>query len=276
MLKFILILFLAFSSAFSSVSYAKAYQRIITLAPHATEIAFAAGLGKQIIAVSELSDYPPETVRLEKVASYQGIKLERILALKPDLVIAWPAGNPVRELEKLAQLGIEIYRTDASTLEEIGDSIEALSRFAHDPQIGLANARQFRRQLQQLKQQYQNKTPVSYFYQLSDKPIITMAQDNWPSEVFRFCGGRNAFADNVAPYPQVGIEQVVLAKPEVIFSSQHAMNNGAMWSEWDAIPAVHNHHMWTLNADWINRATPRTLLAVKQVCEYFDLARQKH
>ncbi len=272
MLKFILILFLVFSS----VSYAKTYQRIITLAPHATEIAFAAGLGKQIIAVSELSDYPAETAQLEKVASYQGIKLERILALQPDLVIAWPAGNPVRELEKLEQLGIEIYRTDATTLDEIGSSIEALSQFAHNPKIGENNAQQFRDQLQQLKQRYQDKTPISYFYQLSEKPIITMSQDNWPSEVFRFCGGRNAFADNVAPYPQVGIEQVVLAKPEVIFSSQHAMNNGAMWSEWDAIPAVRYHHMWTLNADWINRATPRTLLAVKQVCEYFDLARQKH
>lgn len=260
----------------SGTSWSNSYQRIITLAPHATEMAFAAGLGKQIIAVSELSDYPAQALQLEKVASYQGIKIERILALKPDLVITWPAGNPIRELEKLEQLGIKLFPANARNLDEIADSIEALSQFAQNPQTGLDNARQYRHQLTQLKNQYGHREPVSYFYQLSEKPIITMAQDNWPSEVFRFCGGRNIFEQSSAPYPQVGIEQVLLAKPEVIFSSQHAINNGAMWLSWADIPAVRNHHLWTLNADWINRATPRTLLAVKEVCEYLDLAREKH
>lgn len=84
-------------------------QRIVSLAPHATEIAFAAGLGDKLVAVSEMSDYPEQAKQLERVSNYQGIKLERIIALQPDLVIAWPAGNPAKELEKIKQFGIPIY-----------------------------------------------------------------------------------------------------------------------------------------------------------------------
>lgn len=259
----------------SQVAYATQYQRIISLAPHATELAFAAGLGQQIVAVSERSDYPPETEKLDKVASYQGIKLERILALKPDLVITWPAGNPMRELEKLEKLGIAIYRSNVTTIDAIADSIEQLSDYAQDPSIGKHNASEFRHQLQLLKQKYQNSEPVRYFYQLSEKPIITMAQDKWPSEVFRFCGGENIFENGAAPYPQVGIEQVVLAKPEAIFTSRHAMENGNMWLEWTSIPAVTAQHIWSLNPDWINRPTPRTLSAIIEVCDYLDQVRKK-
>ena len=260
----------------SHTGFANDYQRIITLAPHATELAFAAGLGDKIVAVSERSDYPPETKNLEKVASYQGIKLERILALKPDLVIAWPAGNPMRELEKLETLGIEIYRSQVTTIDSIADNIEKLSHYATDPLIGQNNAKKFRDDLELLKQAHSNKPKVNYFYQLSEKPIITMAQDNWPSEVFRFCGGVNIFENSSAPYPQVGIEQVVLAKPQAIFTSQHAMENGNMWLGWDSIPAVSAEHIWSLNADWINRPTPRTLNAILEVCDYLDQVRQSH
>ncbi len=256
--------------------WANSYQRIITLAPHATEIAFAAGLGNKIIAVSELSDYPPQTAKLEKVASYQGIKLERIVALQPDLVIAWPAGNPVREIEKLKQLGIEVYQANITTLDEIADNIESLSRYADNPATGLRNAAQFRKQLHQLQLKYQHRTSVNYFYQLSEKPIITMAQNSWPSEVFHICGGNNIFANSPAPYPQVSIEQVLIAKPDVIFNSHHAVKNGDMWQSWTDIPAVEKHQLWTLNADWLNRPTPRSLKAIQQVCEYLDEARENH
>ncbi|MGX9416986.1 vitamin B12 ABC transporter substrate-binding protein BtuF [Vibrio sp. WJH972] len=260
----------------TQTAVANQYQRIITLAPHATELAFSAGLGDKIIAVSAHSDYPEEAHNLEKVASYQGIKLERILALNPDLVISWPAGNPMRELEKLEKLGVEVYKSQVTTIDSIADSIDKLSQYADDPSIGQRNAQKFRDQLLLLKQEYQHKPNVNYFYQLSEKPIITVAQDNWPSEVFRFCGGVNIFETSSAPYPQVGIEQVVLGKPDAIFTSRHAMENGDMWFDWSTIPAVKNQHIWMLNADWINRPTPRTLNAITQVCEYLDVVRESH
>ncbi len=250
-------------------------QRIISLAPHATELAFAAGLGKKLIAVSDHSDYPPAAQELEAISSYQGINIERIIALQPDLIIAWPAGNPIRELEKLKQFSLKIYYTKTDTLDDIPDNIEQLSQYADDPNIGKQAAAKFRLDLAELKQKYATQDKVRYFYQLSEKPVITLAKGKWPSEVFEFCGGENIFADSSAPYPKVGIEQVILRDPEVIFTSEHAIKNGTMWQSWQKqLSAVKNGYVWSLNSDWINRPTPRTLNAITEVCEHFKKVRQ--
>lgn len=249
-------------------------KRIISLAPHATELAFAAGLGDKLVGVTDYSDYPEQAKSIEKVANYQGVKLERIMALKPDLIIAWPKGNPAKEIAKLKQLGFKFFDSQVNTLDDIATNIEALSQYADDPQQGRQAAKEFRDRLTKLKSQYSQAAPVRYFYQLSEKPIITLAQDSWPSEVFQFCGGENIFEHSATPYPQVGIEQVLVAQPDVIFTSEHALANGNMWLRWkDQIPAVQQGHVWSLNSDWINRSTPRTLNAIEQVCNYFDQVR---
>lgn len=255
---------------------AQPINRVISLAPSATELAYAAGLGDQLIAVSEHSDYPEAAQQLERVANYQGIKIERIIALQPDLIIAWPAGNPAKDLAKLRQFGFEIYDAKTNSLNDIAANIEQLSQYAHDPDIGLANAQHFRDQLNAAKARYHTEEPVSYFYQLSEKPIITVAQDRWPSEVFQFCGGVNVFADSKIPYPQVGLEQVILANPQVIFTSQHAIDNIDIWQPWKSqLQAIKNQQIWSLNASWINRPTPRTIDAIHQVCELFETVRKK-
>lgn len=253
---------------------AKPVERIVSLAPHATEIAFAAGLGDKLVAVSERSDYPPEALKIEKVANYQGIKIERIIALQPDLIIAWPSGNPMRELDKLEQFGFKIYYSQTSSLQDIAHNIEQLSQYADDPSIGKNAARKYRNSLKNLKKRYHTDQPVRYFYQLSEQPIITVAQGKWPSEVFEFCGGVNVFEKSPAPYPQVSSEQVIVNNPDVIFTSEHAIKNGNMWQAWRSqLTAVENNHVWQLNSDWINRPTPRTLKAIEQVCDYLESAR---
>ncbi|MEF1289111.1 vitamin B12 ABC transporter substrate-binding protein BtuF [Vibrio sp. M260118] len=257
-------------------AYAKPVERVVSLAPHATELAFAAGLGDKLVAVSERSDYPEQTKHIEKVANYKGIKIERIIALQPDLVIAWPSGNPSGEIDKLKQFGLNIYYTQTHSLIDIANNIEQLSKYAENPQIGKRSADEFRQGLAKLKSQYDTESKVSYFYQLSEQPIITLAQDKWPSEVFSFCGGENIFANSAAPYPQVGKEQVILRNPDVIFTSEHAIMNGNMWAEWaEQLVAVKNEHVWSLTSDWINRPTPRTLMAIQQVCEHFETVRRK-
>ncbi|WP_423840174.1 vitamin B12 ABC transporter substrate-binding protein BtuF [Vibrio mytili] len=270
------IIYVAFALLFTTAALAnQPAQRVISLAPHATEIAYAAGLGDKLVAVSELSDYPEQAKMLEKVSNYQGIKLERIIALKPDLVIAWPAGNPAKEIEKLKQFDVPIYYSKTGKLADIAFNIEQLSHYSEHPEIGQQAAANFRAQLNSLKTKYNTEDKVRYFYQLSEKPIITVAGTNWPSEVFTFCGGENIFSQASSPYPQVSIEQVITRQPEVIFTSRHAMSHDGMWAEWkNELPAMKNGHTWSLNADWINRPTPRTLNAITQVCEYFKIVRQ--
>lgn len=270
------LLTLTLSLVAPTIINAKPVERVISLAPHATELAYSAGLGEKIIAASDHSDYPEQAKQLERVANYQGIKLERIITLQPDLIIAWPNGNPSKELDKLKQLGFTVFETKAHSLTEIANSVEALSQYAEDPSIGAINADAFRRELADLKDTYSVDKEVPYFYQLSASPIITIAQKGWPSEVFQFCGGRNIFADSATPYPQVGIEQVVLRQPEVIFTSRHAVVDNGQWAKWHKqIPAVGKDQIWSLNASWINRPTMRSLKAIVQVCDYFEQARNE-
>lgn len=270
------ILTLTLSLVAPTIINAKPVERVISLAPHATELAYSAGLGEKLIAASDHSDYPEQAKQLERVANYQGIKLERIITLQPDLIIAWPNGNPSKELDKLKQLGFTVFETKAHSLTEIAYSVEALSQYAEDPSIGANNAASFRRKLTDLKSTYSVDKEVPYFYQLSASPIITIAQKGWPSEVFQFCGGRNIFSDSATPYPQVGIEQVVLRQPEVIFTSRHAVVDNGQWAKWHMqIPAVGKDQIWSLNASWINRPTMRSLKAIVQVCDYFEQARNK-
>ncbi|MCL9781115.1 vitamin B12 ABC transporter substrate-binding protein BtuF [Vibrio sp. S4M6] len=251
-------------------------KRVITLSPHATELAFSAGLGKNIVGVSDYSDYPPQAKHIERVANYQSLNIERIVALKPDLVIAWPAGNPSKQLNKLKQLGVHVVDLNIHSLDDIAKAIDQLSQFSSDPKIGEQAAINFRQQLKVLAKQYQTQQPVKYFYQLSSKPIITIAKGSWPSEVFSFCGGKNVFANSPAPYPQVGIEQVLLAKPQVIFTTQDPSLTQQMWQQWQSVfPAAKKDNIWRINPDWLNRPTMRTLKAIKQVCQDLDLVRKR-
>jgi len=258
----------------SSIPFAAPAQRVISLSPHTTELAYAAGLGKQLIAASDYSDYPEAAKSLERVANYRGIKLERIVALKPDLILAWKGGNPPRAMEKLTQLGFTIYYSNPLELEDIPQSIEALGQYSANPQQAKRIADGFRHTLDKLKTQYNNQRPVRYFYQLSNTPIITVADKSWPSQVFALCGGLNIFADSPAAYPQVSEEQVVVRQPEVIFTTPHAGTKTSIWKKWQGkLPAIDNQHFFTLQADWLNRPTPRTIKAVEQVCDRLNQVR---
>ena len=125
---------------------AGAAQRVISLAPNATELAYAAGMGDVLVAASAYSDYPPQAAKLEQVASWQGINLERVLALKPDLILAWRGGNPQRVLDQLAAFGIPIFYADADTLEGIAGLLDKLAQYSPHPEQAHQAAEGLRRQ----------------------------------------------------------------------------------------------------------------------------------
>ncbi|PJC86221.1 vitamin B12 ABC transporter substrate-binding protein BtuF [Vibrio sp. HA2012] len=247
-----------------------AAERIISLSPGATELLYAAGLGDKLIAASDYSDYPPEAKALERVSSYSNINIERIIALDPDLLVAWRSGGQGKAIQKLQDLGFHIYYADANTLNDIASRIEDLSRFAANPATGKSNAAAFRQRLAQLQKQYKNNKTISYFYQLGGHPIYTVTEGHWPSEVFSVCGGKNIFPDGIIAYPQVSTEQVIVRQPETIFVSARSDSIDTMWQQWETLlPAVQKGHVKMVNPDWVNRPTPRSLNAVEEICHYF-------
>ena len=126
--------------------------RVITLAPHLTELAFAAGITP--IAVSAWSDYPPQAKQIEQVADWQGIRTERILQLKPDLVLAWRGGNPQRQIAQLQQLGVPVKWIDPRTLDEMIAALADLGHWSPRPEQAARAARQLHQQAAALRQRY--------------------------------------------------------------------------------------------------------------------------
>ena len=250
-------------------------QRVITLSPHATELAYSSGLGSKLIAVSEASDYPEEAQKIETVANYQGIKLERILALKPDLVIAWSPNFYPREMRQLKQFGIPIVYTSIQKLDDIPSTILQLSQWSDNPSIGQKNAVLFTKTLSQLREKYQHLQPIRYFFQLSQKPVISVSEFNWPSDIFNICGGKNILSNTSIPYPQVSLEQIITANPQVIFTTNDEREINAQWKNWPQMPAVKHQFIWSLNSNWINRPTMRSLKAIKQVCQHLNIVRER-
>ncbi len=258
---------LGFVGLLLSLSVFAAPPRIISLAPHATELAYAAGMGEQLIAVSSYSDYPPEAQKLEQVASWQGMNVERILALKPDIVLAWRSGNPQRPLDQLANFGITIVYVDANTIDEVANNIEMLGQYSAYPDQAIQNAEQLRQQLAALKKKYSQPTHRPVFIQFGSQPIFTTSGETLQNQIVSLCGAKNVFADSKAPWPQVSREQVLLRKPQAIIVPGDEKSVDAVKKFWGTqldVPII------AVNENWFNRSGPRILLAAEALCKQLE------
>ncbi len=235
--------------------------RVITLSPHLTELAFAAGITP--LAVSAYSDYPAQANTLEQVANWQGIKVERILQLKPDVVLAWRGGNPQRQIEQLQRFGIKVEWIDPQTIDQMIDALAALQKWSPQPQQAIDAAQALRVQQADLRQRYQQQTPIPLFLQFGQQPLFTAARNTLQNQVIELCGGKNIFADSKVSWPQIGREQVLMRHPQAIVIGGNAAQAASIAKFWQpqlAVPVI------AINDDWLSRPGPRILLAAQQLC----------
>lgn len=254
-------------------------QRIVSLAPHITELLFSVGAGAQVIAVSAHSDFPKAARHLPSVGSYLGLDIERIVALKPDLVIAWQSGNPAGQIERLERFGIRVFRSEPKTFEDITSTLERFGRLTGHTALGLENAAAFRQQVSTLRQQYAHRPKVRVFYQIMQQPLMTVGGEHLISKAIDLCAGINIFATLQALAPQVNLETVIGADPQVIVAaavSGVASIDWSLWQQWPQIAAVKNRHLVEIDAAFITRPTMRFLQGTEQLCRMIDAARQNH
>ncbi|SET50075.1 vitamin B12 ABC transporter substrate-binding protein BtuF [Kosakonia radicincitans] len=235
--------------------------RVISLSPANTELAFAAGITP--VAVSSSSDYPPAAAKIEQVASWQGINLERIVALKPDLVLAWRGGNTERQVNQLKQFGITVMWVDSITIEQVADTLHKLAPYSPRPQQAEQAAQHLLAEYQTLKSRYASRPKKRVFLQFGAQPLFTSGKGSIQNEVLELCGGENIFAASRVPWPQVSREQVLARQPQAIVVAGEA----------DEIPKIEqfwqkqlNVPIISLHGDWFERASPRIILAAQQLC----------
>jgi len=253
-------------------------QRIVSLAPHATEQLFAAGAGAKLVGVSEYSDYPEEAKRLPQVASSAGVNLEALLALKPDLVVAWRLEATAASLARLESLGLPVFYDEPRRLAQIPESIEALGELAGTAAAARALAASLREQLSRLKAQYGSRRAVSVFYQISERPLMTLGGRQFVSDAIELCGGRNIFADSPLMAPQVNIEAVLSADPEAIITARPDSSERswqAFWRPFSGMRAVRLDNLYAVPMNEMHRHGPRAIGATALLCRHIDEARLK-
>lgn len=261
-----------------SVSLKQPAQRIISLTPHMTELLFAAGAGAHVVGTVEYSNYPPVAQRIARIGDSAQLDLERIVALKPDLIVVWQYGNAQRQLDKLLRLGIPVYYNEPRRLADIARAIEQLGRLAGTETVALPAARAFTARAAALRQRYAGLAQVTVFYQIWDKPLMTVNGDHLISDVIRLCGGRNVFAGLKLLTPEISTEAVLAADPEAIggvTAEEGQAANLDGWKKWPRLQAVARNNLFVVHADVISRNTPRILDGAQELCAQLDAARAR-
>lgn len=260
-----------------TVTLAKPAQRVVTLAPHVTELVFAAGGGARIVGTVSYSDFPAAAKSIPQVGDNRQIDIERVIALKPDLIVVWLHGSAERQIEPLRALGIPLFYSEPRQLDDIADSILRLGRLLGSDQTAQAAAAELRQKLAKLKTQYQNRPPVRLFYQVWDKPLYTLNGQHIVSDAMRVCGGENIFANMTVAAPNISIEAVLQQDPEVIVSGdQRNQSSGGvnLWKPYTTMTAVRRGNLFSLNGDLLSRSGPRMIDGAAALCEKLEQARQ--
>ncbi|MDY0054835.1 MAG: cobalamin-binding protein [Methyloversatilis sp.] len=261
-----------------SVVLAAPAQRIVSLAPHVTELLFAAGAGGKVVGATQYSDYPDAAKAIPRVGGYTSVDMEAVVALKPDLVIVWKSGNRNQQYDRLEKLGIPVFVNEPRSLDDVARAIEAFGRIAATPREADEAARAFRARRDALAKQYAARPPVAVFYQIWNKPLMTINGQHLISDVMALCGGRNVFAGLPILAPTVTEEAVLAAAPEVIVASGMGESRPEWldaWRRWSALPAVKGNNLYFIPPEILQRHTPRILDGAQKLCEQLEQARQK-
>ncbi len=261
-----------------SIRLAQPARRIVSLAPHVTELLYAAGAGDKVVGVVQYSDYPEAARKVVRVGGYTSVDMEKVVALKPDLVVAWKSGNRDAHLDKLRGLGIPVFINEPRKIEDVARSLSQMGRLAGTEAVADGAARAFRERHAALQARYSSRPKVRTFYEIWNRPLMTINGEHLISDVIRLCGGENVFARLPVLAPTIDTEAVLAAAPEVIVASGMGEARPEWlddWRQWTKLQAVSRGNLFFIPPDQIQRHTPRILDGAERLCGQLDEARAR-
>ena len=265
------------NDAGAQVTFNAPPQRIISLAPNLTELAYAAGMGSRMVAVSAYSDYPPQAKQLPQVGDAFRLDWEQLVALKPDLILAWGSGLSARDRATLEKLKLKFLVLEPRRLDDIPNALRLLGKIAATDAVAEAAARAFEQQRGALGGKYAGGKTVRVYFQIAATPLLTINGQHIISDVLKLCGAQNVFADAPVLVPTVTDEAVVKAQPQLMLGiAATSAEEEETKSNWRRLPltAVRQGHMGFVQPDLISRATPRILLGAEKICSQAAAVRQ--
>lgn len=253
-------------------------RRIISLAPNITETLFAAGAGDRIVATVRYADSPPAAKQIPRVGDSFLLDMERIAALQPDLIVVWLHGNAEHQLNQLRVLNIPIFESEPRRLADIPRTLLTMGLLAGTMPAARKAAADFAAGVMKLRERYADQSPVTVFYQIWQRPLLTVNGKQIVADVIRLCGGRNVFADQPLLVPAIDAEAVLAANPEAIVTTATDADQGsatdvdkevdpfAIWRKLPSLRATAGNNFIFLTSDAISRQSPRILDGARELC----------
>lgn len=242
--------------------------KIITLTPHTAELAYSAGAGSRIIAVTKETDYPQPVALLPQVGGYNQLNLESIIQLQPDLVIAWQDGGQQLLIQQLRQAGIAVFVSHPLILEDISNEIHALGVLSGTPNIAKQNTAPFRAYVQSLRSQKHANT-ISAAFLVGEQPLYAISNGSFLGRMMQACGAKNAFGDiNLSAF-SLNAEALLKQQLDIVF-----IGSDMQTQKWQQIfsHSTHIPKIAQINADL--RPTLRIKSSLEQMCLIIDSERR--
>ena len=256
------VLLLAISNAAAGV------ERVVSLAPSLSEIVVELGSADLLVGVLDAGERPAELKDLPSVGRYGQLDMERLLSLKPDLLLLWPGSVGPAQRDQLKRLNIPTFVAEPQSLDQLTLQIEAIATRLGRPERGAALSTQLRQRLGELRQRYRREQPLRVFYQVWDRPLYTVGGGQIISDALDVCGAKNVFADLPLPAPQVSVEAVLQRNPEVILSSDQAQLEA--WKAWPQVAAVKQQQLRLVTDKGLERPSGQMVEATAKLCQLID------
>jgi len=251
-------------------------RRIVSLAPHLTELVYAAGAGDRLVAVGKFSDFPPEARAKPVISDAFTVNYEALAQLQPDLVLVWGSGTPDRTKAKLRSLGVPVYEIEIRSVDGLAGTLRSIGRLAGTEAAAQARARTIVDDWAALKATYAGRKPVRVFYQLWDAPLMTLSDQHLIASAITACGGQNVFGDLPTLTATVSWEAAVQRDPELVLTagSPGEPAKPGRWRQFGQVSATRHGEFANLEGDLIARSGPRFVDGARELCVAIDRARQ--
>jgi iron complex transport system substrate-binding protein len=244
-------------------------QRIITLAPHLTELVYAAGAGDRLVGTIDMSDFPAAARQVPRIGDVGRLDPERLLAARPDLVLLWGDGSPADQRALLTRLGLPVLSLEQHSLADVPATLEQLGRVFGTESVAGAAARALTAQLDGLRRRYGGARRLKVFYQVWSTPLYTLGGHHVATEMLRICGADNVFGDQVASAFVVDEESVYARDPDVVALAGTPTETAEWLRRWQGrvpLRAIANGNVITLDPDLVNRMGPRIVQGTEELC----------
>ena len=244
--------------------------RIVSLAPNLTEIVYAVGAGDRLVGRTSYCDYPPPAKSVTEVGDTLHPSVERIIALKPQVVLVSTASQLENFTRQLDEQKIAVYVTNPQSLDQVFASIEKLGNLFGKSDVAAKLLDDLRRRAKTVESATAPLKPVRVFYQVSDQPLYTIGRDAYLTDLIKRAGGISVTADVPTAFPRFSDEAALASKPDaIILPTGGSMGNAnaAVAPALKNSPAVRDHRVYKINDDLLSRPGPRLVDGLEQLAK---------